>query len=80
MGPVRGYDVSQLVVMIVNPSELCATDFNLREVIPLEVEVAECADRTRHTYDVVLKKIHDMGTRRYVFSMDNDNEFRSHCD
>ena len=27
-----------------------------------------------------LKQIHGMGTRRYVLSVDNDNEFRSRCE
>jgi hypothetical protein len=32
------------------------------------------------TRDTVLNQIHDMGTRRYVLSVDNDNEFRSRCE
>jgi hypothetical protein len=66
------------VVMIVNSSELCTTGFNLREVILLQLEVAaRGGQRTRGT---ALKEIHGMCTRRYVLSVDNDNEFRSRCD
>jgi hypothetical protein len=63
--------------MVVNSSELRATGFDLREVIPLQLEAAaRVGQRTR---GAVLKQIHDMGTRRYVLSVDNDNEFRSRC-
>ena len=72
-------DVSEVpVTMIVNSSQLCVTDFDLREVIPLQLETVTCGDR--HTLGSVLKKIHDMGTRRYVLSVDKDNEFRSRCE
>ena len=72
-------DTSQApVAMIVNFSELCAADFDLRELIPLQLEVATRGGR--RTRDAALKQIHDMGTRRYVLSVDNDNEFRSRCD
>jgi cell shape-determining protein MreC len=32
------------------------------------------------TEQQTLKQIHGMGTRRYVLSVDNDNEFRSRCE
>jgi hypothetical protein len=55
--PVSGYYDSQVqVVIIVNSSELCVTDFDLREVIPLQV---------RCTRGTPLKQI---GIRRYVLS------------
>jgi hypothetical protein len=63
--------------MIVNLSELRSTGFDLREVIPLQLEAARGSRRTR---GAVLKEIHGMGTRRYVLSVDNDNEFRSRCE
>jgi hypothetical protein len=64
--------------MIVNSSELSATVFDLREVIPLELEtVTRGEHRTRGS---TLKQIHGMGTRRYVLSVDNDNEFKSRCE
>jgi hypothetical protein len=61
--------------MIVNSSEMCTTDFDLREEIPLQLEVVSRGDRC--TRGVVLKQIQVMGTRRYVLSVDNNNEFRS---
>jgi hypothetical protein len=80
MGPVQTEytDTSQTPpTMIVNSSELCTTDFDLREVIPLQLEVA-CGDQL--TRDATLKEIHDTGTSRYVLSLDNNNEFRSQCE
>ncbi len=75
--PSADTDTSQApVAMIVNFSELC--DFDLRELIPLQLEVAASGDR--RTRGATLKQIHGMGTRRYVLSVDNDNEFRSCCD
>jgi hypothetical protein len=49
-----------------------------REVIPLQVEAA--ARGGRCTRGAALKQIQGMGTRRYVLSVDNDNEFRSRCE
>ncbi len=74
--PSADTDASEApVVMIVNSSDLCPAGFDLREVIPLELESpARGGQRTRGT---ALKQIHGMGTRRYVLSVDNDNEFRS---
>ncbi len=64
--------------MIVNSSELRAAGFDLREVLPLQLEVAvRGGQRTRGP---TLKQIHGMRTRRYVLSVDNDNEFRSPCE
>ncbi len=79
--PSVDIDVSQApVTMIVNSSELCVTGFDLREVIPLQLEVVTRGDR--RTRGTALKQIHGMGTRRYttVLSVDNDNEFRSRCE
>jgi hypothetical protein len=64
--------------MIVNSSELRSAGFDLREVLPLQLEVEACG--TRRTRGAALKQIHGMGTRRYVLSVDNDNEFRSRCE
>ena len=66
------------VAMIVNFSQLRSAGFDLREVIPIQLESGVCGDR--RTRDTVLKQIQDMGTRRYVLSVDNDNEFRSRCE
>ncbi len=67
-----------LVTMIVNSSQLRVTGFDLREVIPLQLETV--GRGVRGTRGTALKQIHDMGTRRYVLSVDNDNEFRSRCE
>ena len=63
---------------MVNSSELSVTGFDLREVIPLQLEVTVCGGW--HTCGVTLKQIQGMGTRRYVLSVDNDNEFRLRCE
>jgi hypothetical protein len=77
--PSADTDVSEApVAMIVNSSELRATGFDLREVIPLQLEAAVRGGQ--RTLGVVIKQIHGMGTRRYVLSVDNDNEFRSRCE
>ena len=74
--PSADTDASEApVAMIVNSSELCAAGFDLREVIPLQLEAA--ARGARCTRGAALKQIHGMGTWRYVLSVDNDNEFRS---
>jgi hypothetical protein len=64
--------------MIVNLSELRAAGFDLREVLPLQLEAA--APGGQRTRGAALKQIHDMGSRRYVLSVDNDNDFRSRCE
>jgi hypothetical protein len=64
--------------MIVNSSELHAAGFDLREVIPLQLEAVVCGGQ--RTHGAALKQIHGMGTRRYVLSVDNDNDFRSLCE
>ncbi len=77
--PSTDTDASEApVAMIVNSSELRAAGFDLREVIPLQLETSACGARRTHGAD--LNQIHDMGTRRYVLSVDDDNEFRSRCE
>ncbi len=66
------------MAMIVNSSELRAAGFDLREVIPLQLEVAVRGAQCMR--GATLKQIHGMGTRRYVLCVDNDNEFRSRCE
>jgi hypothetical protein len=66
------------VAMIGNSSELRAAGFDLREVIPLELEVTARGEQC--TRDTAIKQIHGMGTRSYVLSVDNDNDFRSRCE
>jgi hypothetical protein len=78
--PSTDTDASEAPVsMIVDSSELRATGFNLREVIPFQLEAAPRGGQ-RRTRATALKQIHGMGTRRYVLSVDNDNEFRSRCE
>ncbi len=77
--PSADTDASQApVAMIVNSSDLRAVGFDLREVLPLQLEVEEREGQC--TRGAVLKQIHGMGTRRYVLSVDNDNDFRSRCE
>ena len=55
--PSADTDASEAPVpMIVNSSELCATGFDLREVIPLQLEAA--ARGGQRTRGAVLKQIH----------------------
>ena len=77
--PSADTDASEApVAMIVNSSELHAAGFDLKEVIPLQLEAATRGGQ--RTHGATLKQIHGMGTRRYVLSVDNDNEFRSRCE
>jgi hypothetical protein len=62
------------VVMIVNSSDLFTAGFELREVIPLQLEVSVRGGQ--RTLGVTLNQIHDMNTRRYVLSVDNDKGCR----
>ncbi len=64
--------------MIVNSSEMISAVSDLREVMSLQLEVV--ARGGRRTLGTVLKQIHGMGTRRYLLSVDNDNEIRSRCE
>ncbi len=77
--PSADTDASEApVAMIVNSSEHGTAGFDLREVLPLQLEVGvRGGQRTR---GAALKQIHGMGTRRYVLSVDDDNEFRSRCE
>ncbi len=60
------------VSMIVNSSELCSAGFNLREVMSVQLETSVCGGRC--TSGSALKQIHGMGTRRYLLSVDHNNE------
>jgi hypothetical protein len=77
--PSTDTDASEApVAMIVNSSELRSAGFDLREVMPLQLEAVTRGGR--RTRGAVLKQIHDMCTWRYLLSVDNDNEFRSRCE
>ena len=74
--PSADTDTSQAPVeMIVNSSELCATDFDLREVIPLQLETTARGGQCTHGAVLI--------TWRTVYTRcgpHNDNEFRSRCE
>ena len=56
--PSSDTDSSQTpVAMIVNSSHLCFSDFDLREVIPIQLETVTRGGR-RCTHEAVLKQIH----------------------
>ena len=63
--------------MVINSSELQATGFKLKEVIPPAlVSAARGGFRTRGTG---LRSLEGMGSKRFVLSVDDDTEFRSGC-
>jgi hypothetical protein len=54
--------------MLVNSSELCAADFPLAEVSPLQLD------------EVAVRKLQGVGNSTFVLSVENDNDFRSRCE
>jgi hypothetical protein len=61
-------DASQApVTRIVNSRHLCVANFDLREVMPRQLESVERGGP--RTGDTTVKKIHGLGTRRYVPSV-----------
>jgi hypothetical protein len=67
--PSADTDTSKVpVAMIVNSSKLRTAGFDLREVIPLQLEMTKRG--ARRTHGAALKRIHGMGTRRYVLSVE----------
>ncbi len=50
------------------------------ELACLQELLKRLQDRHVNCGEPVAKQIHGMGTRRYVLSVDNDNEFRSRCE
>ncbi len=62
--PSADTDASEVpVVMIVNSSELLSATFDLREVIPLQLEEAARGDRS--TRDTDLKQVHPSSRHGY---------------
>jgi len=55
-----------------------AAGFSLREVIPPALEAAARCGRRRY-YGAGLRQLQGMGPKRFVLSVDNDNEFRTQC-
>ncbi len=62
--------------MLINSSELCASGFKLKEVLPPSLETSDQV-RTRGTG---LRSLEGMGPERFVLSVDDDTEFRSRCE
>ena len=63
------------VVMLIDSSELRASGFKFKEVIPPAlVSTARGGFRTRGTG---LRSLEGMGPKRFVLSVDDDTEFRS---
>jgi hypothetical protein len=71
-------DTSDPVVIIVNSSELCAADFPLTEVRPLQVDAV--ARGGRRTHGVAVRKLQGVCNSTFVLSVENDNDFRSRCE
>ncbi len=70
--------ISAPVTMLVNSSELCATDFPLTEVRPLQLDVV--ARGGRRTRVATVRKLQGVGNSTFVLSVENDNDFRSRCE
>ena len=66
------------VDMLINSSELRATGFKLKEVLPPALEAAERGDI--HTRGSGLRSLEGMGPKSFVLSVDDDTEFRSRCE
>jgi hypothetical protein len=71
-------DTSAPVAMLVNSSELRATDFPLSEVSPLHLDVV--AGGGRRTRGAAVRKLQGVGNSTFVLSVENDNDFRSRCE
>ena len=77
--PSADTDASEApVAMIVNSSELRAVGFDLREVIPLQLEAAACGGQ-RRTRGATVRNLQGVGNSAFVLSVENDNDFRSRC-
>ena len=71
-------DTSAPVAMLVNSSELRATDFPLAEVRPLHLDAV--ARGGRRTRGAAVRKLQGVGNSTFVISVENDNDFRSRCE
>jgi hypothetical protein len=66
------------VARLINSREFRAAGFKIKEVIPPSLDPDGRGDcRTRETG---LRSLEDMGSTRFVLSVDDDNEFRSRCE
>jgi hypothetical protein len=64
--------------MLMNTSELRAAGYKLKEVLPPALEPA--ARGGLRTRGAGLRSLEDMGTKKFVLSVDDDTEFRSRCE
>jgi hypothetical protein len=71
-------DTSAPVAMLVNSSELRATDFPLADVRSLQLD--EVAHGGRRTRGATVRKVQGVGNSTFVLSVENDNDFRSSCE
>ena len=71
-------DTSAPVAMLVNSSELCATDFPLTEVRPLQLDAV--ARGGRRARGAAVRTLQGVGNSTFVLSVENDNDFRSRCE
>ncbi len=71
-------DTSAPVAMLVNSSDLSATDFPLAEVRPLQLDVVTRGGR--RTRGTTVRKIQGVGNSTFVLSVENDHDFRSRCE
>jgi len=71
-------DTQPAATMIINSSELRGAGFNLKEVLPAELEAAARGGRRRR--GAGLLRLEGMGRKRYVLSADEDTELRSRCE
>ena len=66
------------VVMLIDSSELRATGFKLKEVLPASFETA--ARGGMRSRGAGLRSLEGMGSKWFVLSVDDDTEFRSRCE
>ena len=71
-------DTSAPVAMLVNSSELRATDFHLTEVSPLQLDTVHRG--VRRTRGAAVRKFQGVGNSTFVLSVENDNDFSSRCE
>jgi hypothetical protein len=58
--------------------ELCAPDFHLAEVRPLQLDVVSRGGRL--TRGTSVRKLQGVGNSTFVLSVEKDNDFRSRCE
>ena len=71
-------DTQPPAAMIINSSELRGAGFNLKEVLPPELEAASRGGK--RTRGAGLVRLEGMGRKRYILSPDVDTDLRSKCE